>query len=199
MWWCIAVAGLLSGCGVIAFLVNEPTPSERSLMLQQGALPVEVRLWGHPPVWERLEEGSIRIGAGTVMGMRVRGLTMFTATFRLHSTGGYRLWVRTTPHEWRQRSEAALELTVEAEQLRVHTGARRDTLEIPTAGSHSWRLTQWERGVEARFECLPPMWFATEQPLTEWILLEPLPGSEVTLEALTVTEAIPLLWPGTQE
>lgn len=193
MWWCIPLAGLLSGCGLVAFLVNEPVVSEHSLRLEQGVLPVEVRLRGHPPVWEWTDGRGIRVGAGTVIALRVEGLTMFAATLRLRSSAGYRLLLRTTPHEWKQRPEAALELTGEADRVLVRAGTRYDTFELPTSGSHLWRFTQWEGGIEARFECLPPLWFASDRPLTEWILLQPLPGSVVTLEGLSWEEAVPFL------
>jgi len=201
-WW-ISLAGLTSGCGLLIYVATDSIlpVGESSLIMDQAGVefPVEVRFVGDSLRWDRTGEGAIRLYSGTALALRVTGLTMFMATLQLHSSGGYRLLLRTTPLAWRQQGKAPVELMVLPDRVILQAVGWQDTLEAPTSGSHRWHLIQWERGVEARLECLPPLWLPAEPVLTEWILLQPLPGSVVTVEGVTIREAVPFLQVGKEQ
>jgi hypothetical protein len=193
--------GLLSGCGLAIGVLNAVLPAPEGFTANQakGELPVEVRFWGDVHGWERTPDGGVRVGSGVLLGIRVPGLTMFRAVLQLRSTGGYRLLVRTTPMQWQRQQEAPVECIVTPERTLLRVGARTDTLELPTGGSHQWELVQSERGVRLQMECLEPWWLAVSSPMTEWILLQPLPGSSLSVEGVRLEEGVPLVWKGSQQ
>ncbi|MCS6965472.1 MAG: hypothetical protein NZ473_01700 [Candidatus Kapabacteria bacterium] len=192
----IVLCGVLAGCGLVAapFFVELVLTSEGFVAEQrEGDARVEVRFLGEPPRWKRTAGGDIQLSSETVMALRIPALTMFRALLQVRSTGGYRLFLRTTPREWQQRQGAPMELTVSSGLVLVRTASWSDTLEAPGEGSHRWELTQLEHGVWLRLECLPRRWLPLREPMTEWLLLQPLPGTILTLEGVSIREAVSLV------
>ncbi len=194
--WLVAGLALgLGGCGLAIPVLRELAPPPEGFLVRQAGrqLPLELRFVGDPGNWARTASGGISVRSGSSLAVRVPGLTMFRAVLQVRSSGGYRMLVRTTPQEWMRQRRASVSLTVLPERVILQTAAGSDTLDFPGAGSYRWELLQLESGCWLRLECLPRMWLPAPEPLTEWILLEPLPGSSVTLEAITIEEALPFV------
>ncbi|MEN3026089.1 MAG: hypothetical protein ABDH31_00060 [Chlorobiota bacterium] len=191
----LILAASLGGCGLAVSLLLDALPTPEGFRVEQkgGLLPVDVAVWGAEPRWWYAEDGGLQVAPGCGIGVRVPGLTMFRATLHVSSTRGYRLLLRSTPTEQKRGRTAPVALTVDSMgtcTLRAPT--IQDTMELP-AGRHRWELVQLERGYWIRFECLPQRWIPVEGALTEWVLIEPLPGSTVWLHGLALQEVIPLL------
>jgi len=184
----------LMGCGLLTPVVTElvGTPEGMTVEQRDEQLPLELRFGGELRGWRYLERGGIWLRSGTVLGVRSPGLTMFSAVLQLRSSGGYRLLLGTTPRAWQRGQPAPVELTVVPGRLVVRSAAGVDTLELPGGGSYRWQLVQRERGIEVRFECLPPRWIPRTAALTEWILLEPLSGAELVLEGMSIRPLLPV-------
>ncbi len=185
----------VSGCGVSIPLLLDygEFPEGFSRHQERTDYPLEFRFLGNLRGWKRTEAGAILLRSGTVLAVRSPELTMFRAALQLRSSAGYRLVLRTTPQEWLRRHSAPVVITVLPERTVLQTAVGTDTLELPAAGSHRWELVQLNKGFRARFECLPPVWIPAATPLTEWLLVEPLPGSEVVLEAASLEEPFPFV------
>lgn len=194
-WLALGLCIGLSGCGLAIPALLELAPLPEGFVARQSSreLPIELRFIGDPRGWRQTESGGISLHAGTALALRVPGLTLVRALLHVRASGGYRMLLRTTPREWVDRQRAPVSLWVLPEKLVLQTATRSDTLAFPGEGSYRWELLQLEHGYWLRLECLPQLWIPASEPITEWLILEPLPGAHLTLEGVVLEEALPFV------
>ncbi|MGE5480134.1 MAG: hypothetical protein ACM3U1_06865 [Chloroflexota bacterium] len=170
----IALAGL-SGCNPYEFRII-PNPN----------YVVEGKALSGLDTFKKMQGSRVRLRPGGIVALRVKSLTRYEAKFRMkvvHS-GVVNINFRSVPTEFPATKPVTFRFAPNGSSLTGETrqlaGADISTIRMNEGATHDILMMNDGKLLSVKVDC-EQVWATTEQPITEWIIVEAMDGADIEL------------------